>query len=866
MYSIDIDESGRKQYFIDNLERALAEGWINAYSQPLVRTANGKVCNEEALARWIEPGYEPIHAKEFIPALEEAGLAYKIDLFIVEQVLHKMKQQQENGLFVVPESVNISGTDFYSCNIVDEVVKRIDASGLDRDRIAVEISEQTVARDTVFFEKQVENFNRQGIDVWLDDYGSGFLSPLIVLKIPFRLVKIGKEYIEQIGQSEKGMIILAELIKMAVAIGIDTVAAGIENNEEADFLKEIGCAMLQGNLYTPPISTDEILSRYRTGIQIGFENPDEADYYEKLSRLNLYDLSFSKNDDKSLNRYFDTMPAVVYAIGGEKAEFVRCNKSYRDFINHYFPNFILKGEMDLKYIDHEWGRYTYTAVSLCAREGKRMIIEERTRSGLNMQFLMYRIAVNPVSNVSAVVIVVLSINDNKHDDGITYNYVARALSKDYMDLFFVDLDTEEFIRYSPDQINSDVSVERHGNYFFDQAHMDAFSSLYPGDYEMFKSTFVKSKVIEDIEKEGVFSLTYRRMIGKKPEYVNLKAVKVRNDVNQIIIGINNVDTQMRQRESFERVKEERLFYSRIGALSGNIIYVFTVEPDTGKFTKYSSGKLRSDMGIDERGEDFYSIVRERARTGLYSDDVDEFLKSFTKENVLDEIKNKGAYIHEHRLYMSGSLIYVILKAVMTYEDGKPVLIVGVINTDDQVKKEQEYVKNLSEAQNKANLDELTGVRNKHAYAEMQQQLDKMIKQGEILRFAVIVFDINDLKKVNDTLGHQAGDRFIKRGCDIICRIFAHSPVYRVGGDEFVVIAKGNDYRDVEFLMDQVANSNYRNIESGDVLVAAGMAKYDNDECLDKVFERADVAMYNDKKKLKHDKGIKDNENSFYGNS
>jgi diguanylate cyclase (GGDEF)-like protein len=114
--------------------------------------------------------------------------------------------------------------------------------------------------------------------------------------------------------------------------------------------------------------------------------------------------------------------------------------------------------------------------------------------------------------------------------------------------------------------------------------------------------------------------------------------------------------------------------------------------------------------------------------------------------------------------------------------------------------------------------------------------------------------VNGLKQVNDTLGHQAGDRFIKEACKIICDIFKRSPVFRIGGDEFVVIAKGDDYMNMDHLLDQVELMNRRNEPHGGIVIAAGMARSEGSKDIQSIVKRADEKMYENKKWLKMRKG------------
>lgn len=153
----------------------------------------------------------------------------------------------------------------------------------------------------------------------------------------------------------------------------------------------------------------------------------------------------------------------------------------------------------------------------------------------------------------------------------------------------------------------------------------------------------------------------------------------------------------------------------------------------------------------------------------------------------------------------------------------------------------------------ADIDSLTGVKNKNAYVQWERRINTAIQKGEQEPFAVVVCDINDLKKVNDLYGHKEGDACIRAACKKICTIFAHSPVFRVGGDEFIAILSGGDYHVRKKLMNQInaIPSDRSKIRLGET-VSAGMAEYDRDRhpSLLHVAEEADKAMYARKQYLK----------------
>ena len=157
-------------------------------------------------------------------------------------------------------------------------------------------------------------------------------------------------------------------------------------------------------------------------------------------------------------------------------------------------------------------------------------------------------------------------------------------------------------------------------------------------------------------------------------------------------------------------------------------------------------------------------------------------------------------------------------------------------------------------------DPLTGVKSKTAYKEETSKINLNIQKG-FQQFALVIFDLNDLKVMNDTYGHEAGDLYIKGACRLICTTYKHSPVFRIGGDEFAVILMGQDLLNAEKLMNRfyekmslINKEAQKPFEK--VSVAAGMAvfKEERDENFQSVFKRADENMYKNKKSIKSGNG------------
>ena len=406
-----------RQYIIDNIDRAIAEGWIQVYYQPIVRASNGRVCDEEALARWIDPEKGFLTPDKFIPVLEDSNLIYKLDLFITDKILEKMKDQAYAGLFVVPMSVNLSRSDFDSCDMVEEIRKRTETAGISPDMLTIEITESVVGNDFDYIKTQVERFQSLGFKVWMDDFGSGYSSLDVLQSIRFDLIKLDMRFMQEFDKGEKTKIILTELIRMAMGLGIDTVVEGVETAEQVEFLREIGAAKLQGFYFCKPVPYEEILNRNREGRQIGFENPDEAEYFETLGRINLYDMSRVTNNDEDYSNYFATNPMSIVELDKRRIHLIRGNAAYRDFFAKYFSAYPRRRVVELDHIETDKGKNFYEALLQSADDGKSRIIDETLFDASMVHLFIRRIAKNPVTRVVALVIAVLSISDRDGQKG-----------------------------------------------------------------------------------------------------------------------------------------------------------------------------------------------------------------------------------------------------------------------------------------------------------------------------------------------------------------------------------------------------------------------------------------------------------------
>lgn len=287
-FSNQLDEEyWRSRYIVENIDRAIAGGWIKVYYHALYRVENQKIAAFEALARWVDPVRGIISPGEFILTLQKYHLLYKLDLCMFEQVCRDVQIRKENGLPLMPVSVNFSRQDFDHTDVVNRMNAIYEKSGaaqyVDKSYFIVEVTEQEVAADPEGCQLQIRSLRENGYRIWLDDFGSGYSSFNMFSKFRFELVKFDMEMIRHLDDNDgANRLILRDLVHLCKAMKLHTLIEGVETKEQLDFVKEIGCEFVQGFYYHKPEPLDEVLFRLRNkGTFRPCETPEEREEMDR---------------------------------------------------------------------------------------------------------------------------------------------------------------------------------------------------------------------------------------------------------------------------------------------------------------------------------------------------------------------------------------------------------------------------------------------------------------------------------------------------------------------------------------------------------------------------------------------------------
>ncbi len=280
--------------------------------------------------------------------------------------------------------------------------------------------------------------------------------------------------------------------------------------------------------------------------------------------------------------------------------------------------------------------------------------------------------------------------------------------------------------------------------------------------------------------------------------------------------------------------------------------MYYVDVESDNFIEFFHSEMLSELNLPEQGSDFFSFLTEQAKRTVHPADLDYVLKLIEKNKLLKKLSENNSSLIVFRFVLNGEIIHVCHFSVMC--DDKKHILGCIKNIESEFRDREEQAQILQSAERMARLDELTGIKNKNAFKENVKEIDKMINSDDTeVVFGVIMCDINDLKRINDTRGHSFGDEVIQEACRMICDKFGESSVYRVGGDEFVVILSGDDYENRIHLLETLKKESEDNarFRTGPV-IACGLAKFNPgvDRNFNEVYNRADGRMYANKEELK----------------
>ena len=249
------DNLYNRKFIEENMQAAITERQFMMYLQPKYSITRNEVIGAEALIRWRHPQRGMIYPDQFIPIIEENGFIKKVDYYIWEEACRFIKKCKEEGIDFCPVSVNVSRVHLRDDECMQVLAGLIEKYGIPKELLELEITE--TADDQQVSLKALQ-LKEEGFTLLMDDFGSGYSSLNILLETPFDQIKLDRKFIENMMVSNKGKLILEQVVSMADKLELGLLAEGVETREQTEVLRSIGCDQVQGYYYARPMPEADV--------------------------------------------------------------------------------------------------------------------------------------------------------------------------------------------------------------------------------------------------------------------------------------------------------------------------------------------------------------------------------------------------------------------------------------------------------------------------------------------------------------------------------------------------------------------------------------------------------------------------------
>lgn len=247
----------RIQRTTDCMESALADKQFEIYLQPKYQISNGALVGTEALVRWNHPEWGFQSPGEFIPIFEKNGFITKLDQYIWDLVCSVMEKWKEEGLPILPISVNVSRADIHHSDFVERLQSIVHRHGLSPEQLHLEITESAYTESTGQIVETVEHLRKQGFVIEMDDFGSGYSSLNMLSEMPVDVLKLDMNFLKSEMQMPANGGIMQFIMSLARFLNLTVIAEGVETEEQLNRLREIGCDYVQGYYFAKPMPVAE---------------------------------------------------------------------------------------------------------------------------------------------------------------------------------------------------------------------------------------------------------------------------------------------------------------------------------------------------------------------------------------------------------------------------------------------------------------------------------------------------------------------------------------------------------------------------------------------------------------------------------
>jgi EAL domain-containing protein (putative c-di-GMP-specific phosphodiesterase class I) len=248
----------RRLQIEEHLQGALERNEFELHYQPILDTATRKIVSVEALLRWRSLALGEIKPDEFIPIMEQTGWIVPIGYYVLREALSQIKKWRNIQDRSFKVAINVSPRQFRDPGFSQTVEGLLVELALTNTAVELEVTEGVLMTGHAYIDETLKSLNKLGVGIIMDDFGTGYSSLSYLRNYPFDSLKIDRSFIHDITTDSADRELVNAIIAMAHGLGLKVVAEGVETEEQLSYLAKQGCEMVQGNLFSSPISADEI--------------------------------------------------------------------------------------------------------------------------------------------------------------------------------------------------------------------------------------------------------------------------------------------------------------------------------------------------------------------------------------------------------------------------------------------------------------------------------------------------------------------------------------------------------------------------------------------------------------------------------
>ena len=249
-------EARRRANLTAALRRALDRNEFQLLYQPRLSLTSGRITGVEALLRWHSDELGEVSPTAFIPIAEETGMILRIGEWVMREACRTLATWQANGLLDISVAINVSVLQLLRGNLPQLLAEVLEESGAPANRLELELTESMVMANAAETRSMLNQLRQLGVSLAIDDFGTGYSSLVYLKQLPIDMLKIDKEFIDDLTRDPDDEAITTTIITMAHSLGLNVIAEGVESQVQLDFLRQHGCDEIQGFWLSPPLDDE----------------------------------------------------------------------------------------------------------------------------------------------------------------------------------------------------------------------------------------------------------------------------------------------------------------------------------------------------------------------------------------------------------------------------------------------------------------------------------------------------------------------------------------------------------------------------------------------------------------------------------